>query len=270
MQDGVIGKIKEVHTWCQKSWGDRAAKPDRTDAVPEHFNWDLWLGVCADRPFIGGEHYHPGNWRKRLDFGTGTLGDMGCHILDPLFEGIGLAAPTAVRSEGPAPNQWNWAVDGKVTYTFAGNSRTAAKTFPLTWHDGASKPPADVIALIEGKDFPESRSILIGTGGAMLLPHCELPTLHPKKSFESLKFPKVQGHNHWAQFVNACRGEDRTTAGFDYAGPLTETVLLGGIASQFPNTTLDWDSRRMKFNVAKANAFIRREYRKGWSVKGLS
>ena len=71
--------------------------------MPEGFDWDLWLGVCAWRPFIGKEYYHPNNWRKRLDFGTGTLGDMGCHIFDPVFKSLGLTAPISVRSEGVRP-----------------------------------------------------------------------------------------------------------------------------------------------------------------------
>src|SRR5437764_345755 len=88
IQSGVIGKIKEVHSWCPKSWGDPAPRPEITGPVPENFDWNLWLGVCADRPYIAGEYYHPANWRKRLDFGTGTIGDMGCHIFDPVFDSL--------------------------------------------------------------------------------------------------------------------------------------------------------------------------------------
>jgi len=269
VQDGVIGKIREVHSWCNKSWGDMAAKPDQTDAVPDGLDWNLWLGVCAERPFIGGHYYHPANWRKRLDFGTGTLGDMGCHIFDPVFESIGLTAPCSVRSEGPPPNAWNWSLNGQVIYTFPGTARTAATSLPVTWYDGTAKPPADIIALTAGEDFPDAGSIFIGTEGVMLLPHFSLPTLFPVTKFKDFKFPHVSGHKHWEQFVNASRGEDKTTADFAYAGPLTETILLGNIAARFPHTTLEWNSRRMKFDLAAANGFVRREYRRGWSVAGL-
>jgi predicted dehydrogenase len=245
--------------------------PDRHDPVPANFDWNLWLGVCAERPFIGDHYYHPANWRKRLDFGTGTLGDMGCHIFDPVFESIGLTAPISVRSEGPKPNQWNWALNGKVHYTFAGTERTAEKTLPVTWYDGTSKPPAEVIALIEGTEVPHIGSILIGTDGVLLVPHQEsMPSLYPAAKFKDFKRPHLQGTNHWKQFVNACRGDDKTTANFSYAGPLTETILLGDIATRFPQTTLAWNSRRMKFDLPEADHFIRRTYRKGWSVKGLS
>jgi predicted dehydrogenase len=87
VQSGVIGKVREVHTWSNKSWGDSAAIPTTADPVPEGLDWNLWLGVCADRPFIGNGWYHPSAWRRRLDFGTGTFGDMGCHIYDPVFQG---------------------------------------------------------------------------------------------------------------------------------------------------------------------------------------
>ena len=269
VQDGAIGRVKEVHSWCNKSWGDMTARPDQSDPVPAGFDWDLWLGVCAGRPFIGGEYYHPGNWRKRLDFGTGTLGDMGCHIFDPVFESIGLTAPVSVRSEGPPPNQWNWALDGRVIYTFAGTDRTAAKTLPVTWYDGASMPAAEVLALIEGAEMPHAGSLFVGTEGVMLLPHFDLPELFPKAKFQDFKLPKVNGLKHWEQFVEACRGEGKTTADFAYSGPLTEAILLGDIAARFPHTTLEWNSRKMKFDLSEANHYVRRKYRKGWEVKGL-
>jgi predicted dehydrogenase len=271
VQDGVIGKVKEVHSWCPKSWGDTATRPDKTDTVPANFDWNLWLGVCAERPFIGEGYYHPSNWRKRLDFGTGTLGDMGCHIFDPVFEAIGLSKVISVRSEGPAPNEWNWALNGKVQYQFAGTSRTAGSTLSITWYDGTAKAPAEVVALLEGDELPNTGSILIGTEGVLLVPHNEShPVLYPAAKFKGFKLPQVKGTNHWHQFIEACRGEGKTTADFTYAGPLTEAILLGDIASRFPQTTLKWDTQQMKFDLHDADHFIRREYRTGWTIKGLS
>lgn len=270
LQEEIIGKIKEVHSWCAKSWGDTSSRPDRTDPVPANFDWDLWLGVCADRPFIGDGYYHPGNWRKRLDFGTGTLGDMGCHIFDPVFTALNLTAPLSVRSEGAEPNDWNWAPNGKVHYRFAGTQYTASEILPFTWYDGTAEPPAEIIALLEGEELPEAGSIFIGTEGVMRLPHYGRPTLYPNAKFEDFKYPQIGEVNHWCQFVEACRGEGATSANFNYAGPLTEAVLLGGVASHFPRTTLEWNSHRLRFNLSEANKFVRRDYRKGWAVKGLS
>ena len=264
IQDGAIGKIKEVHSWSSKSWGDVTARPAQVDPVPADFDWNLWLGVCDDRPFIGGEYYHPGNWRKRLDFGTGTLGDMGCHILDPVFESLILSAPVSVRSEGPAPNPWNWALNGKVIYTFRGTPMTAAETLQLTWYDGDSRPPAETVQLLEGKELPDQGSIFIGTEGVILLPHPTRPELFPIEKFKDYPLPRVSGLNHWGQFVEAARGNGTTNADFAYAGPLTEAILLGGVASRFPQTTLAWNSQELKFDLAAANQWVRRDYRRGW------
>jgi predicted dehydrogenase len=234
-------------------------------------DWDMWLGVCAKRPFIGDAYYHPANWRKRLDFGTGTFGDMGCHIFDPVFDSLGLAAPLSVRSEGQPPNQWNWALDSKIHYTFAGTKYTAGKTLNVTWYDGEnSHPPKEILDLLEKDERPNTGSIFVGTEGVLVLPHFSRPLLYPDKKFKDFKFPNVPSGDHWGEFVQACRGLCRTSAHFGYAGPLTEAVLLGGVASRFPKTTLKWDSAALKFNESAANQHIRREYRDGWKIKGLS
>ncbi len=264
LQDGAIGKIKDVHTWSSKTWGDPSDRPDRVDPVPADFDWNLWLGVGAERPFIGDSYYHPGNWRKRLDFGTGTLGDMGCHILDPIFEGLKLKAPVSVRSEGPTPNAWNWAVDGKVIYTFDSTPMTTGEPLAVTWYDGQARPPEEIIALLEGKEFPDQGTIFVGTEGVMLLPHPSRLSLFPLEKFKDYQLPRVAGVNHWEQFIEACRGNGTTSADFAYAGPLTEAILLGGIASRFPKTTLAWNSPELKFDLAEASSFVRRDYRKDW------
>ncbi len=269
MQDEAIGKVEEIHIWSGKSWGDMGAKPDKTDPVPESLDWDGWLGVAADRPFIGGGYYHPGNWRKRLDFGTGTLGDMGCHIFDPLFMGLGLASPVSVRSEGPPPNDWNWALNGHVIYTFKGTPHTAGETIQATWYDGTAKPPQEVVALLGGDQMPGQGSLLIGTKGVMLVPHVSRPKLYPEADFKDFRLPRVEGANHWGQFIEASRGNGRTTADFAYAGPLTEAILLGCLASRFPQTTLAWDAEKLTFDLAEANAFVGRDYRDGWQIEGL-
>src|SRR5262245_23464047 len=120
IQDGTIGKVKEVHSWSGKDWGDRNKKPDRTDPVPKNLDWNQWLGVAAERPFVGGGYYHPGNWRKRLDFGTGTFGDMGCHILDPVFGSIALTYPKSVRGIAGGPVDVSWGLDNSVEYVYPG------------------------------------------------------------------------------------------------------------------------------------------------------
>lgn len=269
VQDGVIGPVREVHCWCPKSWGDPSPRPERSDPVPPELAWDLWVGVCAARPFIGESYYHPDNWRKRLDFGTGTLGDMGCHILDPIFGALELSAPVTVRSEGPPPNPWNWPIDARIRLEFPGTKWTASSLLPVTWYDGDQKLPAEVRALLEGDEPPNTGSILVGTKGVLVVPHVARPLLYPDRTFRDFKYPEIPSGNHWAEFVNACRGEGRTSANFDYAGPLTEAVLVGGVAMRFPQTTLRWNAAKLEFDSPTANTLVRRKYRKGWQVGRL-
>lgn len=268
IQDGAIGKVKEVHTWSNKTWGDMKPKPNRSDPIPAGFNWDLWLGVATDRPFIEG-YYHPADWRKRLDFGTGTFGDMGCHIYDPVFKALALTAPLSVRSEGPTPNDYNWAVNAVIHYVFPGTPYTADNTVNVTWYDGDMRPPQSIKDLLgPNAQFPDQGSIFIGSEGVMVLPHVDKPQLLSEGKPKAYKFPDLPPQNHWLQFIEAVRGNDKTSANFDYAGALTETVLLGGVATRFPNKTLEWNAEKLKFkNEKAANKFIKREYRKGWEPK---
>ncbi|MCI0358272.1 MAG: Gfo/Idh/MocA family oxidoreductase [Planctomycetaceae bacterium] len=271
VQDGAIGLVKDVHTWSNKKWGDPTPRPETADTPPASLNWDLWLGVCAERPFIGGGYYHPGNWRKRLDFGTGTFGDMGCHIYDPVFKALALTAPLSVRSEGQKPNEYNWANNAVVHYVFPGTKFTAGKTVAVTWYDGDQRPPSDIVSQIGRAELPGQGSIFLGEKGIMVLPHVAMPILLPEEKFKDYARPTLEPVNHWHQFVEAVRGNGQTSANFDYAGPLTESILLGGVASRFPQTTLEWDAAKLRFtNVAEANQYLRRTYRQGWAVAGLS
>ena len=271
VRDGAIGKVKEVHSWCGKTWGDTKPLPERQDEPPAAFHWDLWLGPADKRPFIGNGYYHPQAWRARLDFGTGSFGDMGCHIFDPVFGSLDLTAPLSVRSEGPVPNQWNWAPKSRVRYVFPGTKSTAERTFKLTWYNGEERPPQEVLTLAPVERLPGTGSIFIGTKGVMLLPHISRPRLFQNGEALDHPLPKVEDGNHYTQFLQAVLGHGKTGANFDYAGPLTEAVLLGGIASRFRDTTLEWDAHKLQFkNLAEANRFLRRTYRSGWEVKGLS
>jgi predicted dehydrogenase len=265
---GAIGKVKEVHSWSGKHWGDLKPRPDRKDPVPAGLNWDGWLGVAADRPFIA-RHYHPGEWRKRLDFGTGTFGDMGCHILDPVFGSLALTSPLSVRSEGGAPSADNWGLDSQVIYTFPGTKYTTGSLI-LHWYDGDSRPPAEIKALIGKGALQNQGSIYIGDKGVLYTPYLANPVLLPAEKFSGDAVKKQEGEDHYNQFVEACRGNGKTSAPFDYSGPLTESVLLGCLATRFPKTTLEWDTDRVEVtNVSEANHFVRRRYRKGWEVEGL-
>jgi len=291
VQSGIIGKVKEVHTWSSKKWGDLGAPPAQSDPIPADFNWDLWLGNAAARPYVQG-HYHPGNWRKRLDFGTGTFGDMGCHIYDPVFKALALTSPLSVRSEGPAPDAWNWSINANIRYVFPGNQYTADKTVAVTWYDGDARPPEDIRQLIVAKQddatavtFDDAGkaqkkkqgganegSIVIGTEGVLHIPHIAAPKLYPVAKFKDYVLPAAEQGHHWSIWADACMNGAPKAPGahFDYSGPLTESVLLGSVAVRFPKTTLNWNAAKLQFdNEKSANQYVRRTYRKGWEVAGL-
>jgi predicted dehydrogenase len=266
---GAIGKVKEVHSWSSKRWGDTSPRPARKDPVPASLSWNSWLGIAPERPFLSG-YYHPGEWRKRLEFGTGTFGDMGCHILDPVYGAVGFTSPVSVISEGGAPNADSWGLDSQVRYVFPETAHTV-KAPSLTWYDGSRRPPASVKALIGGRGLSDQGSIYIGTNGVMYSPYIDMPVLLPAEKFNGYKLPEQTGDDHYLQFVEACRGNGKTSAPFSYSGPLTESVLLGCLATRFPGERLDWDAAGVKVKgVEAANRYVRRRYRKGWEVEGLS
>ncbi len=268
IQSGAIGKVKEVHSWSGKDWGDRNPRPTRQDPIPAKLNWDGWLGVAAERPFIAG-YYHPGEWRKRLDFGTGTFGDMGCHILDPVYGALALTMPKSVRSDGDIPNADSWGLDNRVRYVFPGTPHTTEE-LALHWYNGSLRPSDEIKALIGALPLAGQGSIYIGTEGVLYSPYIGNPVLLPAEKFQHVKLPEPGGNDHYLQYVEACRGNGKTSAPFEYSGPLTEMVLLGCLSTRFHKTTLEWDAANLKVtNVPEANAFVRKQYRKGWEVEGL-
>jgi hypothetical protein len=278
VQDGVIGRVKEVHSWSFKKWGRDGARPAGQDPVPANLDWDLWLGTAPLRPFKN-KIYHPGNWRMWTDFGCGTMGDMSIHILDPIAGALALTQPTTILSESDPPPPESFSTRNVVKYVFPGTAYTV-DPFPLTWYDGDAIPTgegwplekkqAEKGSTATERKLPDQGSMLIGEKGYMLLPHVAAPQLLPSASFADYQMPRVSGDNHRHEWVKACKGEGTTSAGFDYAGPLTEFVLLGVIANRVPGKRLTWHAADMKLEGSdEAAALLRRVYRKGWEVEGL-
>ena len=265
VRDGTLGKIKEVHSWSNKGWGYEGAKPVASE-VPKGVDWDKWIGTAPMRPYASG-HYHPGNWRKWCDFGCGTMGDMGIHILDPVASAIGLGLPTSIVSASKlSPPMDSHAMSNQVEYTFAG-TEYVVPGFKLTWYDGNMSPDKTDWPV---ENLPGQGSMFIGEKGYMLLPHIADPQLLPAADFKDYEIPTQAGANHYHLWADACLGEGQTTAGFDYAGPLTEVLLLGVIANRFPTQRLEFDAEKLAItNFAEADQLLRREYREGWEVSGL-
>lgn len=272
IQDGAIGKVKEVHSWVGvqgRQYNNRTDRP-APSPVPEGVNWDLWLGAAAERPFAA-DVYHPFKWRDWQDFGSGALGDFGCHILDPVFGALGISAPTSIVAENDGTTIEVWPGPETLTYEFPGNDRTADNSIKIIWRDGGLKPPRELAQLPDGVDLPGAGSIFIGEGGVMLLPHVGRPSLYPQNKFADFKMPEVSGTNHWHDWVDAAIAGKKTTDGFDYAGPLSETVQLGNVAARLPGQKLEWDTVGMKVtNHEDANKLLTKSYRAGFEVEAVS
>jgi predicted dehydrogenase len=285
LQERVIGKVKEVHSWVAVSGNERTCllePPTQGTPVPAGLNWDLWLGGAPARPYSPGI-YHPFAWRDWQDFGGGALGDFGCHILDPVFTGLGLQAPQSVTAENSGVNRHIWPTTETVRFVFPGNALTAGPTLKVTWTDGGVRPERKVAQMPADLDLPRSGSLFIGEKGNLVLPHVGGPRLYPVENFGGFVYPKdVKGLNHWHRWVDAIVEGGRTSDGFDYAGRLAETVQLGNVATRVSRRQtitrgtkkaddkmgrLDWDPASGRFtNSPEANALLTKSYRQGWEV----
>jgi predicted dehydrogenase len=267
LQDGVIGKVREVHAWQsgEMDWLPKNGQVTGSDPIPQTLDWNLWLGVAPERPYKKGL-YHPHSWRGWQDFGGGQLADFGCHILDPVFMGLGLGAPNTIEADAPPVDDQIWAPRSTVSYEFPGTERTAGDRLPLTWRDGKGhKPKRKTLGLPREYELPHAGSVLIGESGTMVIPHYDMPLLFPKEKFAEFKMPEVGEVNHYTSWVEACLGDGQTTSHFEYAGPLSEAVLLGVVAIQFPKEQLQWNAKAGEFtHHADATARLTKEYRTGW------
>jgi predicted dehydrogenase len=270
VHDGVIGKVKEVHSWQSGAMGwilvdDR---PEGSEPIPDTVHWDHWLGVAPKRPYLS-KIYHPFAWRAWQDFSNGQLGDFGCHILDPVFMALKLTAPHAIRAEAPPINREVWTKSSKVAYEFPGTELTASPTIAVTWYDGAGHfPSREAIGLPDSYQLPGSGSVLIGEKGSLVIPHVAMPKLFPEEKFADFEIPVIPSRDHYVSWADACRGEDEATSHFDYSGPLTETVLLGTIAIRQPGVTLTWESESFKLSGSDAaQSQLTKQYRSGWEPK---
>jgi predicted dehydrogenase len=271
VRSGVVGKIREVHTFSNKSWGDDKPLPEGVDQVPPTLDWDEWLGVADARPFKRNV-YHPGHWRRRIGFGTGTLGDMGCHIYSPPYRALKLTAPLRVTSHGPQPTADSWATRARVHLVYPGTEFTAGPEIDVWWYDGGEQPPEALRAQV-GARMPEQGSIIVGTDGLIVLPHMTAePFALPDEKMAAIQKPTLAPRDHYGEFLDAVlAGSGTCSAGFDYSGPLTESVLIGNVAAHYPGETLQLDAARLTFtNQPDANQHLSRDYRRRWRIKGAA
>lgn len=270
LKQGVIGKVKELHIWISATFPQRG-RPEGADPVPESLDWDEWLGVAPVRPYKK-DIYHRFNWRGWQDFGGGPIADFCCHIFDTPFKGLDLAPPTAVQTVS-LPEEWtssealrreNWPDWAVYRFEFAATPLTAGP-ITATWYDGGKQPDP---ALFQGVQIPGGGALFIGEEGTLVLPHYATPRVIGKK----ITLPKLEPRNHYLHYVEsvASGGSIKTTSPFSYGSQLTETGLLGTIASRRRGQRLEWDAAAMRFtNDEAANAFVSPAYRDGWKIEGL-
>ncbi len=261
IQSGIIGKVNCVRAWSPKNWGYDGIAPTGSDPVPSNLDWNLWLGTSPERPYKEGL-YHPGNWRKVLDYGCGTLGDMGVHIFDTPYTALNLDVPKTVKTSCRKPTGFGHPENNVVEYEFPGTEYTTEK-FKWVWYDGPGAPKNHKdLKLPDNEKLPEQGAMFMGEKGSLLLPHWDYPKLIVNKKFEKIDFPTLEKVDHYHQFIDACLGKTECSAPFTYGARLTEAILLGVIANRFPKETLHWDIKNAKFAEAKANLLLETNYRK--------
>tara|TARA_B100001093_G_scaffold52980_1_gene44981 strand:+ start:8041 stop:9390 length:1350 start_codon:yes stop_codon:yes gene_type:complete len=277
IQSGIIGKVSTVRAWSPKNWGYDGSMPKGEDKIPENLDWNLWLGTATKRPFKE-KIYHPGNWRKVLDFGCGTLGDMGVHIFDTPYNALQLDVPYTIKNSCRKPNGFGFPEKNSVTYEFPGTKYTH-ETLKWIWTDGPGAPKNHRDLKLPNKDkLPLQGAMFIGDKGRLLLPHfMEFPKLIVNGKYKNIDVSEFErsgqitnkpvrdyageSYLHYHQFVDACLGNDVCSAPFSYSARLTETILLGVIAGRFPGKTLHWDNEKAKFKEEEANQFLDAPYR---------
>lgn len=272
--DGVIGPVRDVHVWTDRPnnglfriyWPQGVSRPPEEPATPEVLDWDLFVGPAPMRPYHPA--YHPFRWRGWWDFGTGALGDIGCHSLDPVFRALKLKYPVSVQAVSTLVNSETYPSGSIVRYEFA--ARDDMPPVSLTWYDGGLRPLL-IPELEKGMEMGEGGTLYVGDKGKILN-----DTILPKSLRDSYKPPEPyipSSPGHEEEWILACKGGDPGGSDFEWAGPLTETVLLGNIAlrnevkQKLGGEVMLWDPVRYSFpNMPEADQFLHCEYRKGWSL----
>jgi len=268
--DGAIGPVREVLAWTNRPvWPQGIDRPEGSSPIPSTLDWDLFLGPAPLRPYVK-DVYHPFVWRGWWDFGCGALGDMACHLLDPVFWALKLGHPTSVEAYASKNNSETAHLETAplasiVHYKFP--AREGMPPVKLSWYDGGLKPerPED---LEPGRKM---RSVVfVGDKGKIMSgEYGDSPRLIPETKMKEYNrppktLPRVEG-THEQNWIDACKNGTQACSNFDYAGPMTETIVMGNLAIRNPGQKLEWDGENMKVtNVPEANQYVNEPYREGW------
>jgi len=266
--DGAIGPVREVNAWTNRPiWPQGIDRPKDKHDVPPTLDWDLWLGPAPERPYH--PCYCPFNWRGWWDFGCGALGDMACHLLDPVFSALKLVYPTSVQACATKVNKETFPLASIVRYEFP--ARGDMPPVKLNWYDGGMKPPRP--DELEPGLRMTSVTFIGDKGKLMCDEYGGSPRLIPDSKMQEYKqhlppktIPRVKG-SHEQNWIDACKGGKAACSNFDYSGPFTEAVVMGNLAMRRLGKKLLWDGKNMKVtNDNEANRYVNEPRRKGWSL----
>lgn len=273
---GIIGEVREVHSWTDRPaayWQQGLPRPDHSTGsptVPANLKWDLWLGVATERTYDPA--YAPFKWRAYADFGCGALGDMGCHIMDSAIWGLDLHYPESIRAASSEMNGYSYPESALVTYQFPARGKKPPLTYH--WYSGSMYPPVPAW-MKESSPFQgtvmKNGSLIIGEGMAILVDtYGSSVRILPRDKFIAVRedlppptLPRVEG-SHFEDWTRAIRHSGRACSDFSYAGPTTETVLLGA-AAILAGRELRFDATTRRFvDDPEADALLTKSYRDGW------
>jgi predicted dehydrogenase len=278
IQAGIIGTVREVHVWSDRAgrlWKQGIGRPKDTPPVPSTLDWNLWLGPVRERPYS--PSYAPVSWRGWWDFGTGAMGDMGCHIIDHPVWALRLGPPATVESrttldgsflDGDRPNDETYPIAALIYYEFP--ARGDLPPLRMTWYEGGLMPPAPAELPLADR-LPDNGVLYVGSKGKMYhSSHGGMPQLLPRELHDAAaKVPPSieRSPGHYEEWVQACKGGPPPVSNFDYAGPLTEIALVGVLSLRAPGRRLEWDSENLKFkNAPELSRYIHVECRRGWAL----
>jgi predicted dehydrogenase len=272
--DGVIGPVSEVHVWTDRPnnglfkiyWPQGVSRPVENPATPPELDWDLFVGPAPVRPYHPA--YHPFKWRGWWDFGNGALGDIGCHSLDPIFRALKLKYPTSVQAVSTLVNTETYPSGSIVRYEFP--ARGDMPPVSLTWYDGGLRPML-IPELEPGMKMGAGGTLYIGSKGKILNDKILPGTLRESYKAPEPYIPSSPGHEQ--EWILASKGGAPAGSDFEWAGPLTETVLLGNIAlrneikEKLGGEVMNWNPDKFSFtNMPEADQFLHFKYREGWSL----
>ncbi len=268
--DGAIGDVREVHAWTNRPvWPQGIGRPSGSPPIPSTLDWDLWVGPSPMRPYH--PDYLPFKWRGWWDFGCGALGDMACHVMDPLVWALKLKYPTSVEACATKVNKETFPHASIVRFEFP--ARHGMPPVTINWYDGGMKPPRPD-ELEEGRRLEQASSNVLFMGDKGVLrcgEYGDSPRIIPETKMKEYKRPprtlKRISTSHEGNWIEACKGGEPACSNFDYSGPFTEMVVMGNLALKFLGRKLEWDGDNMKFtNNDEANKYVMLPYREGWSL----